>query len=194
MMRLRIAGLVAVVGVGVTLAWLAGRGRSDGPAVDTTADQAAAAYDYEATDVVVRQMDATGRLHYQADARRVTQLPRSGEISAEGLTLRHDPPSAPPGSDQRWTLTADRAVLPAAGDVLTLAGTVRASGRPATSTLPVRLATEELRYDLDAQVLSTPAEVELQWGGNVLRGRNLRIDARTSDVALESRVHGTLVP
>lgn len=188
-----LAGLV-VLGLGAAAVWLSGgRGTTLQPEASETV---AAAYDYQAEGVVVQQMGADGRLQYQLEARDVTQQPQNGEISANGLTLFHDPAGAAPGGTGRWTLTAERGALPTEGGLLRLQGNVRASGRTVEDGVPLRFATERLSYDLERQELTSgDAEVLATWGaGSTVRGRQLRANIKTGVVRLESQVNGTLVP
>jgi LPS export ABC transporter protein LptC len=184
----------AVAVLGLATLWLAGCAPGTSTDSGAEADAAAAAYDYEARGVTVRQMGTDGALLYQIEAREVRQLPDSGRIEAAGLTLTHDPPGTEPGGRNRWTLTADRAELPPDGKVVTLAGNVRATGRPVEGNAPLTLTTESLRYDMVAQEVTTDAPVTLGWGRNTLQGRALRANIRTGSVALEANVHGTFSP
>jgi len=194
MKRLRTLAAVIVLALALLAVWVSGLGRRPGPATDSDSDAAATAYDYEARDVVVRQMGPDGALQYEVEARQITQLPRNGQISARELVLRHDPPGSPPGGEHRWTITAEQADLPQEGGVVTLQGKVRAQGRPLNSQASVLLVTEQLAYGLDTQDLTSEAEVALVWGRNTLHGRALRANIKTGMVALESKVDGTLEP
>jgi LPS export ABC transporter protein LptC len=132
---------------------------------DVQQQQAGPAYDFEARDVLVRQMDADGRLQYELEARRFAQSASDGEVVAEGLTIHHDPPGTVPGGPHRWTLTANSAQLPADGRVISMVGEVRANGLPRGRRTPVRIATEQLSYDLTEQEVSSDADYEIRWGG-----------------------------
>ncbi|MET0281283.1 MAG: LPS export ABC transporter periplasmic protein LptC [Steroidobacteraceae bacterium] len=182
--------VLALVGVAI---WVAGQSRKQGVAPDTAA-VAPVAYDYEAHDVIVQQMGTDGRLQYQIDAREIHQEPDSGQIVARDLTLFHDPPGTEAGSPSRWTLTADSGVLPAGDGVVTLAGKVRANGRPQQGKATLTLATERLRYDVARQEITSDTSVALTWGGNRLNGSALRANIRTGSIALESEIHGTFSP
>ncbi len=153
-----------------------------------------AAYDYEAHDVVLRQMGPDGSMSFQVEAKEITQLPNNGRITARDLTVYHDPPGTEPGGPNRWTLTADYGDLPAEGGVITLTGKVRAHGIPVGGTTAMTIATEHLRYDPAAQELSNDDAVQLTWDCNIMQGRALRANIGTSDVTLESEVHGSLCP
>ncbi len=151
------------------------------------------AYDYEAHNVVLRQMGPDGRLAFQVEAKEVTQLPDSGRITAQGVTVYHDPPGTGIGSPNRWTLTADNGELPAEGGVITLAGRVHAHGVPVGGKQEVTVSTEHMRYDPATQELSSDDEVLVTMGGSSMQGRVLRANMKTSEVTLQWDVHGTFV-
>ncbi len=192
-MRLRLLGAAVVVGLAALAIWVAGTDSSTGPTA-ASEDEAGSTYDYEAHDVVVRQMGANGELQYEIEAKQVTQLPRNGRISAQELVMRHDPPGSPADGSKRWTLTADRADLPEVDGAITLEGDVQASGRPQDSRTLLTLQTDMLTYDLESQTIATDSVVELTAGGDKLTGRGLRANIKSGTVALESDVHGTLAP
>ncbi|HTQ35558.1 MAG TPA: LPS export ABC transporter periplasmic protein LptC [Steroidobacteraceae bacterium] len=184
--------LLVLLAIGAAALWY---WRSGQPAQQASGGQTAqtpeVAYAYEAHDVVLRQMGPDGRQVFQVEAREITQLPDSGRVTAQGVTVYHDPPGTAVGGPNRWTLTADRGELPAEGGVITLAGRVRAHGIPVGGKEEVTLATEHLRYDPALQELSTDDEVALTMGGSSMQGRVMRANMRTSEVTLQSDVHGT---
>jgi LPS export ABC transporter protein LptC len=151
------------------------------------------AYDYEAHEVVLRQMDPDGRLAFQVEAREITQLPDSGRMVAKMLTLYHDPPGTVVGGPNRWTLTADSGELPAQGGVVTLTGHVRAHGLPVGGRNPITIATERLRYDMSTQELSSDVPVQLDWGGKNMRCDKVQANIGTGAVTLEF-CSGTIGP
>lgn len=148
--------------------------------------------DFEAEGVVLRQLDAEGRLQYEIEAERIVQLRDQGGLIASRLTLRHDPPGTEPGSPQRWVLTADEATLPADGRIVTLKGTIRARTTLAGSTAPVLLEAESLSYDMAQQQVSSDGEIRLTRGGINLRGRGLRVNIPDGVIRLESGENGTI--
>lgn len=186
------AGVLALIALLAAAAWLLLRAPAR-HAVSAPEAEATAAYDFEARDVVVQQLGKDGALLYQIEAREIRQQPDSGRITAHQLTLSRDPPGTGTGGPNRWTLRADSAELPAGGGVITLAGNIRAQGRLGTGKGVLALATEELRYDIEAEELASDAEVALTWNGSSFRGPGLRANIRTGTVALES-IHGTLAP
>lgn len=193
MRPLRILVALLLAGLGAAAVWLAGRsgGTGEEAAADGTQAQA---YNYEAEDVVLRQMGPDGRLQYQVQAQHIRQEPQSGLIAASGITLHRDPPGAAPGGPLRWTLTADQAELPTQASTILLRGNVRAQGRLREDRPPLDLATDHLNYDPQSQQISTDAQVLLRWGRNTMRGSDLKANIRTGDVALESAIHGTFSP
>lgn len=183
----RLIVLLLLFGGGaIALRYLSTRhdGNLDGQAAPATQ----AAYDYEAHDVVLRQMGPDGRLAYQIEAQQITQLPDSGKVIAQALTLYHDPPGTPVGSPNRWKLTADQGELPAEGGVVTLTGKAHARGIPVGTSTAVNVATERLRYDIAAQELGSDTEVQLDWGKARMRCRTMQANIATGDAMLESCV------
>jgi LPS export ABC transporter protein LptC len=188
--RLALLLLLLLVAAAALWVWRSGQDQSAIPAeVDATQQ----AYDYEAHDVVLRQMRPDGRLQFQVEARQITQLPDSGRIAAEGLTLYHDPSGAEPGGPNRWTLTADRGELPADGGVVKLEGNVRAEGIPVGSRTKVTFATTRLQYDVDKQELCSDDEVQLTRGSNSMSSQGLCFNVRTNEV-FGSQANAILVP
>jgi LPS export ABC transporter protein LptC len=187
MRGVRIFALLVLLGLGTAAAWFwnvrqmeQGQGAGGGEAPQ-------AAYDYEAHQVVMRQMDPNGRLTFQVEARQITQLPDSGRVTALGLTLYHDPPGTAVGGPNRWTLTADRGELPAEGGVVMLSGHVRAHGIPVEGRSALTITTQSLRYDMATQELSSDEVVQFSRGSNGIQGegRGLRANIRTGRLELE---------
>jgi len=191
----RLLLLLLVLGLTAAAAVWFGRGRNgEQTTAGGTAEPPQVAYDYEAHDVVLRQMGADGRLAFQVEARQITQLPDSGRITAVGITMYHDPAGAELDGPNRWTLTAEHGELPAEGGIVTLSGQVKAHGVPVGANAAVNLATDHLVYDPATQQLSTDDEVRVVFSGNTISGRGLQANIRTGEVALRLDVHGTLVP
>lgn len=184
-MRTILFAVLVVLAVGAGAFWLSGTNRgAEGDRAEDR-DVPDLAYDFEARDVLVQQMDETGRLLYQIEAQQIAQLPDNGRIAATGLTMHHDPAETDTAGPYRWTLTARSAALPAEGGKVSFQGNVRASGRLHTNNVDVQLSTEQLDYDLDAGVISSDAEVALQWGKGVTgSGRPLRVNIKQGTTEL----------
>ena len=185
--------ILLLLAVAAAALWVRHRGNEQQARSSQDAAATQVAYDYEAHDVVLRQMGPDGRLAFQIEARQITQLPDSGRISAQGLTLHHDPSGAGPDGPNRWTLTADSGELPAEGGVVTLAGNVRAQGVPVGGRTQVTFATDSLRYDMDTQELCSDGEVQLTFGSNTTRVQGLCFNVQTNE-ARGSEVDAIVVP
>lgn len=194
MKKTYLLGAVFVLALAALAAWLAGTGPSTTQTVATETENTDSAYDYDARDVVVRQMGPDGALQYEVVAKQVTQQPRNGRITASELVMHHDPAGTTPGGPRRWTLTANRADLPETGDVISLQGKVRAQGRIKEAEAPVTMAAEQLDYNLTTQDLASDGVVNLTWAGGSMQGRGLRANIKRGVMGLQSEVHGTLVP
>ncbi len=57
------------------------------------------------------------------------------------------------------------------------------------------LTTEQLSYNLTTQDVASESQVAVTWGrNNTLRGRGLRANIKSGDVALQSQANATLNP
>jgi LPS export ABC transporter protein LptC len=176
---------LAVIGVLAAGIWFALRGTGAAPALaaeEIEGDR----FDFEAQQVLMRQMDVRGKLQYEIEADRIVQMPDRGSVQATGLTLRHDPPGTEPGGPNRWTLNAAEGELPADGRIVTLKGDVRAEGVPEGRSLPLRLQTQSLSMDLDSQEIYTDDVVDTVRGSMKMRGKGLRANVATGELSLES--------
>lgn len=179
--------LLAVVGTAI---WFAVGRRLDRP-VAADSRETRTGFDFEAEGVVLRQMDATGRLQYEVTAERIVQHSDGGAIEASNVTLHHDPRDAGPGGSGRWTLTAPEARLPERGGSVSLSGGVVARGVPPGRSNQVQLTAERLHYDLATEEFTSDVPVELVMGRYRARGGLLRGNVATNEWALQSGVHGT---
>jgi LPS export ABC transporter protein LptC len=193
MKRVRVLATLFVVAVAALGVWVASTGTRSGRTNTDTSETSSSAYDYEARDVVVRQMAPDGTLQYELTAKKVIQQPQSGQISAQDLVMHHDPAGSVPGGPNRWTLRADGADLPEPGGAITLKGDVRAAGRPENSQARVSLATEQLTYNLGTHDLSIDTPVDYTWGNSTLHCARLRMNTRLGTV-VQSKCNGIFVP
>lgn len=188
-MKRPLLGLLVLAAVGATI-WYAVGGQRERPAAADSREPRAS-FDFEAEGVVLRQMDATGRLQYEVTAERIAQHAGGGAIEARNVTLHHDPRDATPGGTGRWTLTAPSARLPEGGGSVSLSGGVVAKGVPPGRSNQVQLTADRLHYDLATEEFTTDVPVELVMGRYRARGGLLRGNVATNEWALESGVHAT---
>jgi LPS export ABC transporter protein LptC len=183
--------VVAVAGLGI---WVASTGTRSGRTTTDQSEASSSAYDYEARDVVVRQMGPDGSLQYELTAKQVNQQPKNGQISAQDLVIHHDPPGSVPGGPNRFTIRADRADLPESGAAITVHGKVRAEGRPQNSRATISVVTDELNYDLNRHEISTRKRVAVTQGGSTFHSDDLRVNIKSGDIVVDSKADGTHSP
>lgn len=188
-MKKTLFSLVLVAGIGAAV-WF-GLLQRDQPA--TARQGPEALYDFEAQGVVLRQMDADGRLQYEIQAEQIVQLPGNGGIRATKPVFHHDPPGVEPGGPKRWTLTAEEGTFPAGGRAISLSGQVVVQGTPRDSNTPLRLAANELVYDMEREQATAAGEVEITAGRNSFGGRGMRVNVATGRVELESSTHAAKI-
>jgi LPS export ABC transporter protein LptC len=193
MKRLRVLATLFVVAMAALGVWLASTGTRSGRTATGQTETAASAYDYEARDVVVRQMGPDGSLQYELTAKKINQQPKSGQISAEDLVMHHDPPGSVPGGPNRWTLRADRADLPESSTAITLQGKVRAEGRLDNSRALLSAATDQLSYNLQTQDITIDTPVDFAWGNNRSHCGSLRMNIKLGTI-VQSRCNAIFVP
>jgi len=146
--------------------------------------------DFEAQGVLLRQLDAGGKLQYEIEAERVVQL-ANGDVQASSLTFHHQPPPRSRRRQQSWNLTAESGDFPAEGGIVQLSGKVRAEGREEGNRTPLVITTDALQYDINGEVVTVTGEVDITDGGNNFKGRGARVNIATGIVTVESG-HGKI--
>ena len=158
-------------------------------------NESAAAYDYEANTVTVRQMDESGRLQYQIEAEHVTQLPQNGAVMASKLTMHYDPAGSANDETRRWKLTADSAQLPQNSELVTLQGHVVVRGRPSPTAGTMTFTFDNVDYNLKTQYLSTKERFAVDWPGGRVSGVGLLANIKQGTIEkVESETNGQILP
>jgi LPS export ABC transporter protein LptC len=186
---------LALAGLIVAAAYLTGT--SEQARTETTGANAAdnAAYDYEANNVVVRQMDESGRLQYEIEAEHVAQLPKDGAVMASKLTMHYDPPGHEKDGSRRWTLTADSAQLPENSDLVALRGNVIARGQLSTLGGIATFSATSLDYNLKTRILTNKSPFRAEWPGGHIIGEGLRANLQQGSIdSVESNTNGQILP
>jgi LPS export ABC transporter protein LptC len=181
-----LAGSALLVVLG--LAFLMGHeGRTPG----ARGEQPASSGDFGfiAQDARVIQTADDGKPLYRLDAARVEQDPASGNVTAQGLTLRYATDDS-----RNWTLTARNAQLPGGSSLLHLQGDVLITGLPVRSTIPARIETQRLDYDTRSQDVHTREDIRIDWGRQRIDARGLTANLKQGQLALESKVHARFLP
>lgn len=133
--------------------------------------------------------DEQGRQTYRIFAERLDELPGEERLQLTGVNVDYQP------ADQTaWTLTAATAKYAWNGAELDLNGDVEARSMPADGSRPWTITTQKLLFLPATSRAETDEEVEISVGGWRFRAGGLRADLKGDTLALESRVHGTIIP
>ncbi len=180
-------GLFALVSLAILGALLYVQ-REDGAASEAAAgDTINTEPGYVATHAVMIETGEDGRPLFQLTADRIAQPTPQGTIFLTSPKLDYQPEAG-----NRWTLIARQGELPQAATTADLSGQVHAEGIPTGSNAPIRIDTEVLHLDMEQQLATTNADVRVDWGGNVLRGRGMRADLKNDRLELAGDVRGVI--
>ncbi len=185
-MKKTLAAILLLGAVGVAIWFGVARTPQEGPVAEALPEDRP---DFEAQGVLLRQLDAQGKLQYEIEAERIVQL-ANGDVQASRLSFHHEPPGTR-RNPQRWKLTAENGDFPAAGSIVQLSGKVRAEGTQAGDPTPLVILAEALEYDIDEEVVTVAGEVDITDGGNNFKGRGARLNIATGMVTVESG-HGKI--
>lgn len=133
--------------------------------------------------------DEQGRLTYRIFAERLDEVPGEERLQLTGVNVDYQP-----ADETAWTLTAASAKYAWNGSQLDLNGDVEARSMPADGSRPLTITTEKLLFSPDTSSAESDEEVEIRVGDWQLRAVGLRADLKGPTLALESLVHGTILP
>lgn len=144
---------------------------------------------YYLRDATVSEFDRDGALRYELTAARAIEDPDRDLVLLESVAIdyRRRP-------DQTWRVTAARGELRRGAAIVELEGDVELTGRGERLPRPAVLRSPRLSLDTEAEVASTDAPVELDFGRHALRARGLRADLKAETLRLESSVNGRFFP
>jgi LPS export ABC transporter protein LptC len=182
-MKKTVAALLVVAAVGAAV-WF-GTVRRTPPQAAAEAVTPEDRYTFEAQSVVLRQLDAQGKLQYEIEAERIVQL-ADGDVEATQLTFNHEPSGAAGRAPRRWTLTASAGTFPAAGGTVHLEGEVRAQGSRVGDGAPLIITAAKLNYDLEEEVVCAEGNVEARDGGIYARSQGACVNIATGRLTVES--------
>jgi LPS export ABC transporter protein LptC len=133
--------------------------------------------------------DEQGRLTYRIFAERLDEVPGEGRLQLTGVNVDYQP-----ADETAWSLTAASAKYAWDGSQIDLDGNVEARSKPAAGADPVTITTQRLRLSPDTSSAESDEEVQIRVGDWQLRAVGLRADFKGPTLALESLVHGTILP
>jgi LPS export ABC transporter protein LptC len=90
-------------------------------------------------------------------------------------------------------LTAQQGQLPQSAQNADLSGAVNVSGIPQGSRRMIRFRTSTLHVDMQKQLATTSAVVQIDWGGSVVNGHGMNADLKSGAVKLFHAVNGAIV-
>lgn len=155
----------------------------------THSGAAAAPRGYYLADAKLTELGADGRPRVVVRANSIEQQLTDESVHLAGLTLDYSAQER-----GKWHVTADRGRMPRDRSSLQLAGNVRVSGTAGQSGQPAVILTDQLAYDIQANVIQTAAPVAVQFGPHELHGTGLRVGLNEGDLRLESNVNGRFTP
>jgi LPS export ABC transporter protein LptC len=138
---------------------------------------------YYLKDAVLTITQPDGRQRLKLVAERIDERILDKSFAVQGVSMDY---SANPG--RPWTLRADSAAVPADLQSAELSGHVEVRGGQAEREGVIR--TEFLMLDMQTNVASTSAPVEIEFAGQRLNATGLKADLNSETLQLESGVNG----
>jgi LPS export ABC transporter protein LptC len=181
-MKKTLAALLIVAAVGAAV-WV-GKVRRAPPQAAAAAETPEDRYTFEAQGVVLRQLDAEGKLKYEIEAEHIVQM-ADGDVEATKLTFHHQPQVRQRPTPQRWILTAEAGTFPAVGNIVYLKGQARAQGIR-TGRPPLLITATGLNYDLEKEVACATGNVEFRDEGMYFRSQGACMNIATGTLNVES--------
>ncbi|MFT3906076.1 MAG: LPS export ABC transporter periplasmic protein LptC [Steroidobacteraceae bacterium] len=163
--------------------------RPDDSDRDSSAVASATATGFVATQAELVQTDENGRALYQLNADRVIQEMTDGPIQLEQPRVRYRD-----RNQGNWKLIAASGQLPAQAREIELQGNVQVEGLQAHADQPMTLRTDHLHVDIDKQLATTDAGVQMDWKIMHVNGKGMKLDLPGKQLQLDSDVRGDVVP
>jgi LPS export ABC transporter protein LptC len=144
---------------------------------------------YTATDAHLMETGPDGLPMYSLVARTIRQQPRSTLVLLDEVRMQfHDQEGG------NWNARADHGSVESDSSEVQLSGRVDVMGTFAGTDQPAHIMTDTLTVDTRADIIRTPAPVELDWEGKIVQARGLYAALKTHHVRLEAAVHGHFEP
>ena len=187
-LSLRNTIVMVVLAILAAVTWIATWQREDAaPPVERVTDSEPLGY--YARGARLSGTDEQGRVTYRIFAERLDELPGEERLALTGVNVDYQPVDQTP-----WTLTAASAKYAWNDSQLDLNGNVEARSMPADGSRPWTITTEKLRFSPDTSSAESDEDVEIRVGDWQLSAVGLRADLKGDTLALESVVHGTILP
>ncbi|HET7607882.1 MAG TPA: LPS export ABC transporter periplasmic protein LptC [Gammaproteobacteria bacterium] len=144
---------------------------------------------YYARGARISGTDEQGRLSYRIFADRLDELPGEELLELTGVKVDYQP-----ADETAWTLTAASGTYAWDGSLLDLNGDVEARSMPADGSRALTMTTQKMVFSPDTSSAASDGEVAIRVGDWQLSAVGLRADLKGDTLALESEVHGTILP
>ena len=134
--------------------------------------------------------DVTGAPGLRIEAERIDQVVQSDLVQLYNVKVNYQPPSG-----ESWTLVGDTAQLTPGAKVVNVQGNVKLTGEAVgrDSEIPV-VRTDTLSYNIADGIVSTTADVSLEFGPHILMARGLVANLKDQTMRLEYKVNGRFHP
>ena len=143
---------------------------------------------YYLKDTVLTDYDASGAPSLRLEAERIDQIGHSYEVTLSKVRVK----TYASGGDS-WVLVADTAHIQPGGSVIDVSGNVQLHDGAETA-INERILTDRLSYDVSSSVVSTQADVRIEYGARALTARGLVANLKARTIHLESKVNGRFQP
>jgi LPS export ABC transporter protein LptC len=131
---------------------------------------------------------ADGAVLYRIRADRAEQNTADASIEMRAIHLDYGPADGP-----TWNVRANAGRIPAAAEVIELAGDVRAvSGDVPGGRTEIR--TQQLEINPDTMIATTAARVAVLFDGHQLNGTGMEANFKTNRLSLLANVNGKFTP
>ncbi|HEY2682345.1 MAG TPA: LPS export ABC transporter periplasmic protein LptC [Steroidobacteraceae bacterium] len=145
---------------------------------------------YFLKNAVMTDYDAQGNPAVRIEAERIDQVVNSDQVALYNVKVDYQPPSG-----ESWTMVGDSAHLTPGDKVVNVQGNVKLTGDALgrEGDVPV-VRTDSLSYNIPEGIVSTQADVRLEFGPHVLMARGLVANLKDQTMRLENKVNGRFHP
>lgn len=145
---------------------------------------------YFLKNAVLTDFDLAGAPSVRIEAERIEQVAQSDLVQLYNVKVDYQPPSG-----ESWILVGDTAQLTPGAKVVKVQGNVKLTGEAIgrDAGIPV-VRTDTLSYNIPDNIVSTAADVSLEFGPHILLSRGLVANLKDQTMRLESRVNGHFRP
>jgi LPS export ABC transporter protein LptC len=144
---------------------------------------------YSAQNATLVETGPDGQPMYTVMANVIHQQPDSQQVTLDGVRLQFRDPKA-----QVWHGSSDRGLIVNDAARVEMLGDVNLWGVLPGSDQAAHITTDWLQVNTQSQVVSTQAPVALDWNGQHVRARGMTVRLKSSQIRLQSDVHGRFQP